>query len=110
MPSCVARGISHVILSQCNEYFELRCHLLRGLSLFEQEVLGVSAPQMMEDEFNFLNNFTSCGRLADNTLIAGQWTNIKTNYFLFVECEMAAALPCSKIIVIFIGNIFRRNR
>ena len=72
MPSCVARGISHVILSQCNEYFELRCHLLRGLSLFEQEVLGVSAPQMMEDEFNFLNNFTSCGRLADNTLIAGQ--------------------------------------
>ena len=111
MPSCVARGISHVILSQCNEYFELRCHLLRGLSLFEQEVLGVSAPQMMEDEFNFLNNFTSCGRLADNTLIAGQWTNIQMNYFLFVECEEWPLLYHSVELWSFsFGNIFRRNR
>ena len=46
MPSCLARGISHVILGQCTEYFELRCHLLRGLSMFEQEVLGESAHQV----------------------------------------------------------------
>ena len=72
MPSCKARGISHAILAQCSEYFELRCYLLRNLSKQEQDLLGENANQMMEDELTFLNNFTPCHRLPiDCILIAG---------------------------------------
>ena len=72
MPSCKARGISHSILAQCTEYFELRCFLLKNLSKQEQDLLGENAHQMMEDELTFLNNFTLCHRLhIDCILIAG---------------------------------------
>lgn len=72
MPSCKARGISHSILSQCTEYFDLRCFLLKNLSKQEQDLLGENAGQMMEDELTFLNNFTPCHRLhIDCILIAG---------------------------------------
>jgi hypothetical protein len=71
MPSCKARGISHAILSQCSEYFDLRSYLLGEMSFREQECLGVSSKQMIEDELNFLHNFTPCHRAVDCTLIAG---------------------------------------
>ena len=71
MPSCKARGISHAILGQCTEYFELRCYLLRGLTRFEQETFDIDIKQMVEDELTFLHNFTPCNRLVDCTLIAG---------------------------------------
>ena len=72
MPSCKARGISHAILAQCSEYFDLRCFLLKNLTKHEQDLLGENACQMMEDELTFLNNFTTCHRLQiDCILISG---------------------------------------
>ena len=71
MPSCKARGISHAILAQCTEYFDLRSYLLGDMSLREQECLGVSSKQMIEDELNFLHNYTPCHRAVDCTLLAG---------------------------------------
>ena len=71
MPSCKARGISHAILAQCTEYFDLRSYLLGEMSLREQECQGVSSKQMIEDELNFLHNYTPCHRPVDCTLLAG---------------------------------------
>jgi len=71
MPSCKGRGISHAILAQCTEYFNLRSYLLGDMSLREQECLSVCSKQMIEDELNFLHNYTPCHRPVDCTLLAG---------------------------------------
>ena len=71
MPSCKARGMSHQILGQCGEYFQLRCHLLENFSLAEQEGLGENAKTMLEDELTFLHSYGPCSRQEDCTLLAG---------------------------------------
>ena len=73
MPSCKSRGVSHFLLGQCNEYFELRCYLLQGLSILEQEQLSLCAKSMLEDELTFLNTYVPCSRNKsdDCNLIAG---------------------------------------
>ncbi|CAB4058031.1 USP9_24 [Lepeophtheirus salmonis] len=72
MPSCKARGTSHIILSQCSEYFELRCSLMRDLTLEDQKtLLSEPASQMLDDELSFLYNYTPCHRLSDCNLLAG---------------------------------------
>ncbi len=70
-PTCTARGISHSLLSQCGEYFDLRCSLLRGLTLRDQKALDESAQSMVEDELTFLQNFTLCNRHRDCILLSG---------------------------------------
>ena len=71
MPSCKARTASHQMTSQCGQYMELRCSLLQGMSRAEQEVLGESAAQMIEDEITWLFNFSPCSQNNDATLLAG---------------------------------------
>ena len=71
MPSCKARGISHAILGQCTEYFELRRALLTGLTRKEMEFYGENAEEMIEDEVNLLHNFGPCPREEDCILLAG---------------------------------------
>ena len=73
MPSCKSRGVSHFLLGQCNEYFELRCYLLQGLSSLEQGQLSLCAKSMLEDELTFLNTYVPCSRNKsdDCNLIAG---------------------------------------
>ena len=71
MPSCKARGISHAILGQCTEYFELRRALLTGLTRKEMEFYGENAEEMIEDEVNLLHNFGPCPMEEDCVLLAG---------------------------------------
>ncbi|KAK7081025.1 Ubiquitin carboxyl-terminal hydrolase 24 [Halocaridina rubra] len=88
--STSARGATLRLLSQCTQYFNLRSKLLYGLTSCEQEELGVSALQMLEDEIGWLTNFTATReasrerpesgiatlRHADNILLAGHLTLI----------------------------------
>jgi len=71
MPSCKARTSSHSMTAQCTQYFELRCRLLQGMTLKEQEFLQESSSQMIEDEITWLHNFTPCSNVLDCTLLAG---------------------------------------
>ncbi len=71
MPSCQARGISHAILGQCSEYFDLRCALLGGLSRGELQVYSENAADMVDDEVNLLHNFSTCDKEEDCVLLAG---------------------------------------
>ena len=103
MPSCKARGISHSILGQCSEYFELRCFLLKNLSKHEQNLLGENACQMMEDEITFLNNFTTCHRLhIDCVLIAGHLRLMEA----LVTCDGVEKVVVGKTLIPEILNIY----
>ncbi|KAF2363147.1 Peptidase C19 ubiquitin carboxyl-terminal hydrolase [Trinorchestia longiramus] len=81
-----ARGAAPKIISQSLEYFKLRSFLLSRVTPEDEVALGVSVRQMLEDEVNWLTNFTltrprsrhrpeSAGvaarRVADDTLCAG---------------------------------------
>ncbi|XP_059922771.1 ubiquitin carboxyl-terminal hydrolase 24 isoform X5 [Gadus macrocephalus] len=83
-PTSVMRGVNQRLLSQCTEYFELRCQLLDDLTSSEMEALKLSAANMLEDEISWLDNFEpSWGSEmetseADNILQAGHLRLIKT--------------------------------
>ncbi|XP_068228806.1 LOW QUALITY PROTEIN: ubiquitin carboxyl-terminal hydrolase 24-like [Palaemon carinicauda] len=95
--STSARGATLRLLSQCTQYFNLRSKLLSRLSSGEQELLGISALQMLEDETGWLTNFTATReacrerpesgiaslRHADNILLAGHLTLISA----LLTCE-----------------------
>ena len=54
------------LLTQCLQYFDLRCLLLMNMSLKEQEKLDVDVSSMLEDELAWLCNFQpSCKRVSD---------------------------------------------
>ncbi|TSK58130.1 Ubiquitin carboxyl-terminal hydrolase 24 [Bagarius yarrelli] len=83
-PTSVMRGINQRLLSQCTEYFDLRCQLLDDLTTTEMEQLQISPAAMLEDEISWLDNFepTWTSELetsgADNILQAGHLRLIKT--------------------------------
>ncbi|XP_034036320.1 ubiquitin carboxyl-terminal hydrolase 24 isoform X2 [Thalassophryne amazonica] len=83
-PTSVMRGVNQRLLSQCTEYFDLRCQLLDDLTTSEMEVLKVSAATMLEDEISWLDNFEPSWSSemetseADNVLLAGHLRLIKT--------------------------------
>ncbi|XP_015211244.2 ubiquitin carboxyl-terminal hydrolase 24 isoform X3 [Lepisosteus oculatus] len=83
-PTSIMRGINQRLLSQCTEYFDLRCQLLDDLTSTEMEQLQISPAAMLEDEINWLDNFepTWTAELetseADNILQAGHLRLIKT--------------------------------
>uniref|UniRef100_A0A8D3EAR6 ubiquitinyl hydrolase 1 n=1 Tax=Scophthalmus maximus TaxID=52904 RepID=A0A8D3EAR6_SCOMX len=83
-PTSVMRGVNQRLLSQCTEYFDLRCQLLDDLTTSEMEVLNVSAATMLEDEISWLDNFEPSWSSemetseADNILLAGHLRLIKT--------------------------------
>ncbi|XP_041125649.1 ubiquitin carboxyl-terminal hydrolase 24 isoform X3 [Polyodon spathula] len=83
-PTSIMRGINQRLLSQCAEYFDLRCQLLDDLTSIEMEQLQISPAAMLEDEINWLDNFepTWTAELetseADNILQAGHLRLIKT--------------------------------
>ena len=91
MPSCLARGISHVILGQCTEDFELRCHLLRGLSMFEQEVLGESAHQVWPLTQLFLFPF------CENSLICLEDKSMTPHQGNTILFRSSQQLPCLRL-------------
>ncbi|KAM6962810.1 ubiquitin carboxyl-terminal hydrolase 24 isoform 2-T2 [Aplochiton taeniatus] len=83
-PTSVMRGVNQRLLSQCTEYFDLRCQLLDDLTTSEMDVLKVSAAAMLEDEISWLDNFEPSWSSemetseADNILQAGHLRLIKT--------------------------------
>ncbi|XP_063056881.1 ubiquitin carboxyl-terminal hydrolase 24 isoform X4 [Engraulis encrasicolus] len=83
-PTSIMRGINQRLLSQCTEYFDLRCQLLDDLTSTEMEQLAISPAAMLEDEISWLDNFepTWTAELetseADNILLAGHLRLIKT--------------------------------
>uniref|UniRef100_A0A8B9K9Q5 Ubiquitin carboxyl-terminal hydrolase 24 n=1 Tax=Astyanax mexicanus TaxID=7994 RepID=A0A8B9K9Q5_ASTMX len=83
-PTSLMRGINQRLLSQCTEYFDLRCQLLDDLTSTEMEQLQISPAVMLEDEISWLDNFepTWTSELetseADNILQAGHLRLIKT--------------------------------
>ncbi|TNM87484.1 hypothetical protein fugu_005705, partial [Takifugu bimaculatus] len=83
-PTSVMRGINQRFLSQCTEYFDLRCQLLDDLTTSEMEVIKVSPATMLEDEISWLDNFEPSWSSemetseADNVLLAGHLRLIKT--------------------------------
>uniref|UniRef100_A0A8C5GXH0 ubiquitinyl hydrolase 1 n=1 Tax=Gouania willdenowi TaxID=441366 RepID=A0A8C5GXH0_GOUWI len=83
-PTSVMRGVNKRLLSQCTEYFDLRCQLLDDLTTSEMEALKVSAAAMLEDEISWLDNFEPSWSSemetseADNILLAGHLRLIKT--------------------------------
>ncbi|KAM6939221.1 ubiquitin carboxyl-terminal hydrolase 24 isoform 5-T5 [Lycodopsis pacificus] len=83
-PTSIMRGVNQRLLSQCTEYFDLRCQLLDDLTTSEMEVLKVSSAAMLEDEISWLDNFEPSWSSemetseADNILLAGHLRLIKT--------------------------------
>ncbi|CAL9695704.1 unnamed protein product [Knipowitschia caucasica] len=83
-PTSVMRGVNQRLLSQCTEYFDLRCQLLDDLTISEMEVIKLSAATMLEDEISWLDNFEPSWSSemetseADNVLLAGHLRLIKT--------------------------------
>ncbi|XP_045440607.1 ubiquitin carboxyl-terminal hydrolase 24 isoform X7 [Pipistrellus kuhlii] len=83
-PTSIMRGINQRLLSQCMEYFDLRCQLLDDLTTSEMEQLRISPATMLEDEITWLDNFepnrtAECETSeADNILLAGHLRLIKT--------------------------------
>uniref|UniRef100_A0A8C3TK63 Ubiquitin carboxyl-terminal hydrolase 24 n=1 Tax=Chelydra serpentina TaxID=8475 RepID=A0A8C3TK63_CHESE len=83
-PTSIMRGINQRLLSQCTEYFDLRCQLLDDLTSSEMEQLKISPAVMLEDEITWLDNFepnrtAECETSeADNILLAGHLRLIKT--------------------------------
>uniref|UniRef100_A0A3Q3MMV0 ubiquitinyl hydrolase 1 n=1 Tax=Mastacembelus armatus TaxID=205130 RepID=A0A3Q3MMV0_9TELE len=88
-PTSVMRGVNQRLLSQCTEYFDLRCQLLDDLTTSEMEVLKVSPATMLEDEISWLDNFEPSWSAemetseADNILLAGHLRLIKTLLYLY---------------------------
>ncbi|BFY99847.1 hypothetical protein BsWGS_02887 [Bradybaena similaris] len=85
--SSQARGSTQKLLSQCSQYFELRCRLLENMPLTEQKRLGLDIESMLEDEIAWLSNFVpsrhSDLNQTDNTLLAGHLKLIRT----LLTCE-----------------------
>ncbi|MXQ91191.1 hypothetical protein E5288_WYG006786 [Bos mutus] len=83
-PTSIMRGVNQRLLSQCMEYFDLRCQLLDDLTTSEMEQLRISPATMLEDEITWLENFepnrtAECETSeADNILLAGHLRLIKT--------------------------------
>ncbi|KAH0519789.1 Ubiquitin carboxyl-terminal hydrolase 24, partial [Microtus ochrogaster] len=83
-PTSIMRGVNQRLLSQCMEYFDLRCQLLDDLTTSEMEQLRISPAIMLEDEITWLDNFepnrtAECETSeADNILLAGHLRLIKT--------------------------------
>nr|XP_044995148.1 ubiquitin carboxyl-terminal hydrolase 24 isoform X2 [Jaculus jaculus] len=83
-PTSIMRGVNQRLLSQCVEYFDLRCQLLDDLTTAEMDHLQISPATMLEDEITWLDNFepnrtAECETSeADNILLAGHLRLIKT--------------------------------
>ncbi|KAJ6662583.1 hypothetical protein lerEdw1_011720 [Lerista edwardsae] len=87
-PTSIMRGVNQrqvggILLSQCTEYFDLRCQLLDDLTSSEMDQLKISPAAMLEDEITWLDNFeptraAECETSeADNVLLAGHLRLIK---------------------------------
>ncbi|XP_050400806.1 ubiquitin carboxyl-terminal hydrolase 24 isoform X1 [Patella vulgata] len=76
------RGSSQKLLTQCSQYFDLRCQLLDHLSVHQQKKLQIDVVSMLEDELGWLSNFVPSRHvelnITDNTLLAGHLKLIKT--------------------------------
>jgi len=83
IPSCKSRTTGHQIMSNCGEYLDLRCQLLKGLTLEDQKRLNTNAAQMINDEITWILNFSPCIRAADSSLMAGHIKLVKS----LLSCE-----------------------
>ncbi|KAM4629625.1 ubiquitin carboxyl-terminal hydrolase 24 isoform 4-T4 [Polymixia lowei] len=113
-PTSVMRGVNQRLLSQCTEYFDLRCQLLDDLTSSEMEALKVSAATMLEDEISWLDNFEPSWSSemetseADNVLQAGHLRLIKT---LLSLCGKEKEQPGPSLIQQLLDDfLFRASR
>ena len=82
-------------MSNCGEYLDLRCELLKNLSLDDQERLNVNAKQMIEDEINWLQMFSPCNRINDSALLAGHIKLIRS----LLTCEGVSKEEVGKTLI-----------
>lgn len=70
--SCNVRGSSQRLMAQCCEYFTVRGSLVETLSEQERQSLSPSTSQMLQDEVNWLLNYTCTPEKSevDNAVIA----------------------------------------
>ncbi|OXB64566.1 hypothetical protein ASZ78_016018 [Callipepla squamata] len=113
-PTSIMRGINQRLLSQCTEYFDLRCQLLDDLTSSEMEQLKISPAAMLEDEITWLENFepnrtAECETSeADNILLAGHLRLIKT---LLSLCGAEKEMVGSSLIKPLLDDfLFRASR
>uniref|UniRef100_A0A8U8BN81 Ubiquitin carboxyl-terminal hydrolase 24 n=1 Tax=Geospiza parvula TaxID=87175 RepID=A0A8U8BN81_GEOPR len=113
-PTSIMRGINQRLLSQCTEYFDLRCQLLDDLTSSEMEQLKISPAAMLEDEITWLDNFepnrtAECETSeADNILLAGHLRLIKT---LLSLCGAEKEMVGSSLIKPLLDDfLFRASR
>lgn len=106
VPTSSTRGANQKLLSQCREYFEFVCRILKDLSIAEQQMLHIDAKQMVEDEIAWLQGFSSSSnpdlQVADNALLAGHFNLIKT----LLTCEKIQRKDTGKILVSDLLNKF----
>ncbi|XP_033116308.1 ubiquitin carboxyl-terminal hydrolase 24-like [Anneissia japonica] len=86
--STYTRASNLRLLSQCKQYFDLRCLLFERLTSQEQSILGVNPRSMLEDEIEWLGNFESgAGEESavemENQLITGHLQLMKS----LLTCE-----------------------
>ncbi|CAF1027234.1 unnamed protein product, partial [Didymodactylos carnosus] len=79
------RGPNQKLLSQCIEYFQLRCRLTEYLTCDVQHSLGINAKTLLTDEINWLGTYTVTNELRsiDNILFIGHLHFIRT----LLTCE-----------------------
>lgn len=77
------------LLSQCLQYFDLRCHLLQRLTKLEQEQLSLDITMMIEDEIAWLNNFQPIDKST---------SDLSTEQILLTGMPYSEAFSCSPII------------
>ncbi|KAL4237153.1 Ubiquitin carboxyl-terminal hydrolase 24 [Mactra antiquata] len=89
--SSSTRGASQRLLSQCSQYFDLRCKLLENLSIHDQTQYNVDISGMLEDEIAWLSNFAPTDhpdlKQTDNVLLAGHLKLIKTLFTCEGVCK-----------------------
>ncbi|XP_071953763.1 ubiquitin carboxyl-terminal hydrolase 24-like [Antedon mediterranea] len=88
LTSTYTRSSNLRLLSQCKQYFNLRCLLFERLTVEEQTILGVNPRSMLEDEIEWLSNFESgaCEESAvevENQIITGHLLLMKN----LLTCE-----------------------
>ncbi|XP_022244007.1 ubiquitin carboxyl-terminal hydrolase 24-like [Limulus polyphemus] len=104
--SSSTRGTNLRLLSQCQEFFELCCKLLNGLSATAQHTLHLNPVQRLDDEISWLQVFTPSDttslKAADSALLAGHLNFLRT----LLTCEGIVKKDVGKILIPDILNNF----
>jgi hypothetical protein len=85
--SSLTRTSRQRLILQSGQYFNLRCHILDNMSLYEQQKYSIDINKMLNDQINWFSNFTPTQSLKkiDNSLLSGHLSLTKA----LLTCETA---------------------